>query len=57
MKTESMMVPLGQAARQLGVSPDTLRRWHRQGHLIAIKLKSGRYLVPISEVRRLARGR
>jgi hypothetical protein len=32
------LVPLSEAAQRLGKSPDTLRRWHGEGHLPAVIL-------------------
>ena len=44
---------LGEAARALGVSLDTLRRWERAGKLRADRDEHGRRRVPVSEVERL----
>lgn len=44
---------LGEAARQLGVSVDTLRRWDRDGKLRTERDANGRRRVPVSEVERL----
>jgi molybdopterin-binding protein len=44
---------LGEAARAIGVSPDTLRRWDRSGKLRTARDERNRRLVPVSEVRRL----
>ena len=44
---------LGEAARALGVSADTLRRWDRAGKLRTRRDRRNRRLVPLSEVRRL----
>ena len=46
-------VTLGEAARMLGVSADTLRRWDRDGKLRTTRDKRNRRLVVASEVRRL----
>jgi molybdopterin-binding protein len=46
-------LPLGEAARQLGVSVDTLRRWDRAGKLMTRRDARNRRLVPDAEVRRL----
>jgi molybdopterin-binding protein len=46
---------LGEAARALGVSPDTLRRWDRAGKLRTRRDARNRRLVPSAEVERLAR--
>lgn len=46
---------LGEAAREIGVSVDTLRRWERAGKLHAVRDERNRRRVPRSEVERLAR--
>jgi molybdopterin-binding protein len=43
----------GQAARALGVSLDTLRRWDREGKVETTRDAGNRRLVPASEVERL----
>ena len=48
-------VTLGEAARALGVSADTLRRWDRAGKLRTTRDSRNRRLVPVSEVERLSR--
>src|SRR5215216_901030 len=49
-----MDLTLGEAARAIGVSADTLRRWDRRGKLRTVRDARNRRLVPESEVRRLA---
>lgn len=44
---------LGDAARQIGVSVDTLRRWDRAGKLRTVRDERNRRLVPPEEVERL----
>ena len=44
---------LGEAARALDVSIDTLRRWDRAGKLKTVRDERNRRRVPITEVRRL----
>jgi molybdopterin-binding protein len=44
---------LGEAARALDVSIDTLRRWDRAGKLKTLRDARNRRRVPVSEVRRL----
>lgn len=44
---------LGEAAKQLGVSVDTLRRWDRAGKLATIRDANDRRRVPVAEVERL----
>jgi molybdopterin-binding protein len=46
-------VTLGEAARMIGVSADTLRRWDRDGKLRTKRDERNRRLVPLAEVRRL----
>jgi molybdopterin-binding protein len=45
---------LGEAARAIGVSADTLRRWDRAGKLRTVRDDAGRRRVPPDEVERLA---
>ena len=45
---------LGEAARALGVSVDTLRRWDRSGKLQTVRDERGRRLVTTAEVERLS---
>jgi molybdopterin-binding protein len=46
---------LGDAARAIGVSTDTLRRWERAGKLTTQRDSANRRRVPRREVRRLSR--
>jgi molybdopterin-binding protein len=46
-------LPLGAAAKALGVSIDTLRRWDRAGKLETVRDSRNRRLVPAAEVERL----
>jgi molybdopterin-binding protein len=43
----------GEAARILGISLDTLRRWDRQGRIRTRRDSANRRIVPASEVERL----
>jgi molybdopterin-binding protein len=47
-------VPLGEAAKALGVSVDTLRRWDRAGKIRTVRDERNRRLVPAREVERLS---
>lgn len=47
-------VLLGDAARALQVSPDTLRRWERSGKLRTTRDAANRRRVPRAEIERLA---
>ena len=46
---------LGEAARAIGVSTDTLRRWERAGKLTTVRDAANRRRVPAEEVGRLSR--
>jgi molybdopterin-binding protein len=46
----------GDAARALGISLDTLRRWDRDGTIRCVRDRSNRRMVPLSEVERLRGG-
>jgi molybdopterin-binding protein len=54
MAPEGLLI--GEAARALGVSPDTLRRWDRAGKLRTVRDAANRRRVPRSEVSRLSAG-
>ena len=45
---------LGDAARAIGVSVDTLRRWDRSGKIRTVRDERNRRRVPASEVERLS---
>ena len=47
-------ITLGEAARRIGVSVDTLRRWSDSGKLQTVRGAGNRRLVPAGEVERLA---
>jgi molybdopterin-binding protein len=44
---------VSEAAKTLGISVDTLRRWDRQGRIRAERDKNNRRVVPASEIERL----
>jgi molybdopterin-binding protein len=50
------LIPAAEAARDLGISLDTLRRWDRQGRIRTERDAANRRLVPASEVERLRGG-
>jgi molybdopterin-binding protein len=50
------LVPASEAARRLGISLDTLRRWDRRGRIHTQRDSANRRLVPLSEIHRI-RGR
>jgi molybdopterin-binding protein len=47
------LVPAPEAARRLGISLDTLRRWDRTGKIRTRRDAANRRLVPVSEIDRL----
>ena len=53
MAASADYVTLGEAAKQLGVSADTLRRWDKAGKLRTKRDQRNRRLVSLAEVRRL----
>lgn len=46
-------VPIGEAARLLGVTVETVRRWERAGRIQAQRTPGGQRRFPVSEVERL----
>jgi molybdopterin-binding protein len=48
------LLPAGEAARRLGISLDTLRRWDREGRIATQRDAANRRLVPLDEVERLS---
>jgi len=46
-------LPIGEAARALGVSVDTIRRWEREGKITTARDAANRRIVPQAELRRL----
>jgi molybdopterin-binding protein len=53
MPRQKKLHPAGEAARLLGVSLDTLRRWDNKGTIRTTRDERGRRLVPASEIARL----
>jgi molybdopterin-binding protein len=56
MHRQSGLVPAGEAARRLGISLDTLRRWDRAGRIRTERDSANRRVVPRSELVRLSGG-
>ena len=50
---KNALLTAAQAARALGISLDTLRRWDRDGRLHVERDAANRRVVPVSEVERL----
>lgn len=55
-KKEGKTVGIGEAAKMLGVSTDTLRRWDRSGRIATTRDPRNRRRVPVAEVERLRNG-
>jgi len=51
------MLRSGEVAEILGVSRHTMVKWVREGRIRVIRLPSGRYRVPESEVKEILEGR
>jgi molybdopterin-binding protein len=51
------LLSAGEAARRLGISLDTLRRWDRDGRIRTERDAANRRLVPVTELERLRGGR
>ncbi len=56
MPRQGDVVPAGEAARRLGISLDTLRRWDRAGRIRTERDAANRRVVPASELARLTGG-
>ena len=54
MPADDQGLTLGAAAKAIGVSIDTLRRWDRAGKLETVRDERGRRRVPAAEVERLS---
>src|SRR5579884_3625411 len=50
---KQQLLPASDAARRLGISLDTLRRWDRDGRIATERDSANRRLVPLAEVERL----
>jgi molybdopterin-binding protein len=56
MPRQSATVAAGEAARRLGISLDTLRRWDRAGRIRTERDAANRRVVALSEIDRLTGG-
>src|SRR5438128_1763773 len=48
------LIAASEAARALGISLDTLRRWDRTGRIRVVRDDANRRMVPVSEIERLS---
>lgn len=53
MTRQDALRSAGEAARELGISLDTLRRWDRQGRIVVTRDRANRRVVAASEISRL----
>jgi len=56
MERKEKMLRSGEVAEILGVDRHTVVKWIKEGRIKAIRLPSGRYRIPESEVRRILEG-
>ena len=56
MSTETPPVPIGEAARALGVSVATLRRWESTGKITAVRTPGDQRRFPVAEIERVKAG-
>ena len=56
MSNDQEYVSIGEAARALGVSAETLRRWERAGTITAIRTPTGHRRFPRTELDRIKAG-
>jgi molybdopterin-binding protein len=56
MPRQEHLISAGEAARRLGISLDTLRRWDRAGRIRTERDAANRRVVPVSELDRLTGG-
>ena len=55
-RPDDELIPAGEAARRLGISLDTLRRWDRSGRVRTERDAANRRVVPLTEIARLTGG-
>lgn len=53
LPTEVYLLSVGETARRMGVSIDTIRRWERDGKIVGIRTPGNQRRFPITEVQRL----
>jgi len=57
MERKERLLRSGEVAEVLGVDRHTVVKWIKEGKIRAVKLPSGRYRIPESEVRKILEGR
>jgi hypothetical protein len=53
LQADNPLVKLSQAAQFLGVHPDTILNWHRQGKPMGLRRLGSRWYLPVSSVRQI----
>ena len=56
MENMERMFKPSEVAKMLNIDRHTVTRWIREGRIKAVKLPSGRYRIPESEVRKILEG-
>ena len=56
MERKESMLRSGEVAEVLGVDRHTVVKWIKEGKIRAIRLPSGRYRIPESEVKKILEG-
>ena len=47
------LLTVGEACRRLGIHPQTLRKWDREGHIRVVRYPGGKRRIPVSEIDRI----
>ena len=50
------LVPIGEAARRLGVVPETVRRWEAAGKIASVRTSGGQRRFALAEIERVNAG-
>jgi len=50
---DAVALPIGEVARQLGVTVSTVRNWDRDGKIKSFRTEGGQRRFPLSEVERI----
>lgn len=53
MQETTARLSIGEAARMLGVTPDTLRRWETEGRIVSARTPGGQRRYDLAEIERV----
>lgn len=53
MQESTALLPIGEAARMLGVSVDTIRRWEAEGHITSTRTLGNQRRFDLAEIERI----